>query len=153
MTAGELCNREVIVTTPETGIGEAAKLMREHHVGTLVVVERQSGRARPLGILTDRDLVIEVLAEEVPAAEITVGDVMNANPMRVRASDGLWDTLQIMRGQGIRRIVVVEQDDALAGILAMDDVIALLAEEITLLAKLIAREQSREQKVRPAKQP
>jgi len=150
MTAGELCNREVIITTPDIGIHEAAKLMRVHHVGTLVVVDPQPGQALPLGILTDRDLVIEVLAEDVPLEEVTVGDVMNSNPTRVQTTDGLWDTLQIMRGQGIRRILVVEQDGALAGILALDDVIALLAEETTLLAKLIAREQSREQRARPA---
>ena len=92
MNAGELCNREVVTTGRDTGITEAAKLMRDHHVGSLVVVEEKDGRPEPVGILTDRDIVMEVIAEDVGVADVAVGDVMSYALLKVNEKDTVFDT-------------------------------------------------------------
>ena len=124
--------------------------MRKHHVGTLVVVDesKKMGNAIPVGILTDRDIVIEVIAEEVALNTIIVGDVMSDELLTVREVDGIWETMQRMRGRGIRRVPVVNEAGELAGILAIDDLLELLAEELADLSKLIKREHHREQETR-----
>jgi CBS domain-containing protein len=149
MSVGELCNREVIVIEPEGEVRAAARLMREHHVGDLVVVKREGSTSIPVGILTDRDLVVEILAQDVDAADVTVGDVMSGDLVTARATDDLWDTLERMRARAVRRVPVVDAAGGLVGILAADDVLELLAEGITDLATLIGRERRQESERRP----
>lgn len=149
MTIGTICNRDTIFTTRSGSIVEAAQLMREHHVGDLVVVDEQAGRRVPVGIVTDRDLVVEILAKQVEPGAVTIGDIMSTELVIARESDGLFDTLQRMRAKGVRRVPVVDAGGALAGIVAVDDFLDLLSEEITALARLVSREQARERTVRP----
>jgi len=99
MSIGEICNRETVFTTKDSSISQAAQLMREQHVGDLVVVEEKGGRRIPVGILTDRDLVIEILAKGVDMNAVTVGDVMSSELLTARESDGLYETLQRMRAK------------------------------------------------------
>ena len=148
MNAGELCNRNVVTTERETGIAEAARLMRDHHVGSLIVVENRDGRAEPVGILTDRDIVIEVIAEEVGLDEVSVGDVMSYALLKVNERETVFDTAQRMRARGVRRVPVITDSGELAGILALDDILELLSEELSLLARLTSRETEQEQKKR-----
>ncbi len=149
MSAGKYCNREVVVVSKTAGIAEAARLMREYHVGDLVVVEERAGKRIPIGIVTDRDLVIEVLAEDVDPGTLAVGDVMSFELATARETDDLLDTIKAMRAKGVRRLPVVATDGALVGILAIDDLIDIFAEHLTDLAALIRREQMREQRQRP----
>lgn len=148
MLVGKLCNREVVFVEPDTSIAEAARLMREHHVGGLVVTREKSGKRVPVGIVTDRDLVIEVMAEGVEMGDITVGDIMSDQLVTAREGDDLMETLKMMRARGIRRLPVIDDDGALAGILTVDDLIDLIAEQVADLARLIAFEQKREQERR-----
>ena len=145
MSVGEICNREVVVTGPDTSIAAAARLMREHHVGDLVVVESAAERPGPVGIVTDRDLVVEVLAEEVAPESVTVRDVMSDTLLTARAQDGLWESLGRMRARGVRRMPVLDAQGVLAGIVSVDDLLDLLAGELTDLVKLVGREREREQ--------
>ncbi len=148
MLVGKICNREVVFVEPDTSIAEAARLMREHHVGGLVVVQEKTGKRVPVGIITDRDLVIEVIAEGVDMSDITVGDIMSDQLVTAREGDDLLETLKMMRARGIRRLPVIDDDGALAGILTVDDLIDLFSEQIADLARLIAFEQKREQERR-----
>ena len=148
MLVGKICNRDVVFVEPDTAIAEAARLMREYHVGGLVVTKEKSGKRVPVGIITDRDLVIEVIAEGVEMGDISVGDIMSDRLVTAREGDDLLETVKIMRAQGIRRMPVIDDDGALAGILTVDDLIDLFSEEITDLARLIALEQKREQERR-----
>ena len=148
MSIGEICNRETVFATTDSSIQQAAQLMREHHVGDLVVVEEKAGRRVPVGILTDRDLVIEILAKDVSANNVTVGDVMSSELMTARESDGLYETMQRMRAKGVRRVPVVDTNGALVGIVTVDDLLDLLADELTALARLLSREQAREHQKR-----
>ena len=149
MTIGTICNRDTVFTTRNSSIVDAAQLMRDHHVGDLVVVDEQAGRRVPVGIVTDRDLVIEILARQVEPGSVTIGDIMSGELVTARESDGLFDTLQHMRAKGVRRVPVVDAGGALAGIVAVDDFLDLLAEEISALARLVSREQTRERTARP----
>jgi CBS domain-containing protein len=144
-TIASICNRSVAFTTRETTVAAAAKLMRHGHVGSLVVVDRMNGGKRmPIGIVTDRDIVVEVIATGLDPAVITVGDIMAQEIVVGRESDSVLETLEIMRFKGVRRLPTVGPDGQLIGIVTVDDLLEVLAEELSELAKIVAHEQSRE---------
>ena len=149
MKIGKVCNREVIVTGKGSNVLEAAKLMRQHHVGSLLVISRDSDGNRPVGIITDRDIVVEVLAEEVPLNKIAVEDLMTKSLIVANEDDDLFDTVRKMRVKAVRRIPVIDAKGLLVGIFTMDDLIELLHEELGNIVSLVSREQKMEQKQRP----
>lgn len=149
MSVGEICNRDVIVIGSRDTVQEAARRMREHHVGALVVTEERAGVAVPIGLVTDRDLVVEVLAEDVDPDTVVVGDIMSRELLTAREADGIWETVQRMRNKGVRRVPVLSAHGGLAGIVAMDDLVELFTEELVQLSKLVVREQAREIRARP----
>lgn len=144
MPIGEVCNREVVVVQPDDTTLEAARLMRQHHVGDVVVVEDRGDVRAPVGIVTDRDLVVEIVAPELNQTAITVGDIMVPGLATVKENTGVFEAIQYMRTKGVRRLPVVDDNGGLVGILALDDLLELLAEELSALAKLVAREQKKE---------
>ncbi len=144
MSVGELCNREVVIAERTLPVSEAARLMRSHHVGDLVVVEDKGSRRHPVGIVTDRDIVVEVVAAGVNPEALKVGDIMGPEVATVREGEGLFEALRYMRDKGVRRLPVVDGSGALVGILTLDDLLGLLAEEMTELAKLVSHERQRE---------
>lgn len=148
MSAGEYCNRSVVVISREASIQEAAELMRKHHVGDLVVVEERADRNRPVGLVTDRDIVVELIAKGVDLDSVIVGDIMSFELLAAGEDDDLLFTIKRMRAKGVRRIPVLDRGGALIGILALDDVIDLLAEMLVDVARIIVREQKREQETR-----
>ncbi|MFA5941470.1 MAG: CBS domain-containing protein [Sinimarinibacterium sp.] len=149
MRVGEYCNREVIVAGRTTGVLEAARLMRRYHVGNLVVVERERSGNRPVGIVTDRDLVVEVLAQDAPAAHLALDDVMSAHLATALVDDDVLETLRRMRSLGVRRMPVVDGSGLLIGILAVDDLLELMAGSLHEIVGLIAREVTTEEQRRP----
>ena len=148
MPIGEFCNREVVYATRETSIPEAAQLMRQYHVGDLVVVDETEGKRVPVGIVTDRDIVIEIISQSLDLNEFNVGDIMSPQLVSVQEKEGVFEAIRLMRAKGIRRIPVVNQDGELEGIVSADDILDLLAEEMAELAKVAPREQEREAKTK-----
>jgi len=144
MPIGEICNREVIIVQRDDTVLQAAKLMRQHHVGDLLVVEERGGRRVPVGIVTDRDLVVEIIAPELDSTVITVSDIMVTKLATVKESNGVFEAIQYMRSKGIRRLPVVDDDGGLVGIVTLDDLLVLLADELGALARLVEREQKNE---------
>ena len=145
MRAGEFCTREVTVVGRESTVVEAARLMRDYHVGDLVVIEERDGERVPVGILTDRDIVVEVIAEEADfLPSLTVGDIMSMDLMTAREDESLSDVLKSMCSHGVRRIPVVNDRGGLEGILSIDDLIEQVCEELTDITRLIAWQQKRE---------
>ena len=122
--------------------------MRRYHVGDLVVVDEVQGRRVPVGMVTDRDLVVEVIAREQPFASCTVSAVMSATVVCVPETAGVIEAIQLMRSHGVRRVPVVDAGGALVGILAADDLLDLLAEELSALARIAPRGQEREERAR-----
>jgi CBS domain-containing protein len=149
MTAGEYCNREVIITDKNTAVSEAAVLMRQHHVGDLVIVEKQDGKTLPVGIITDRDLVIEVIAQNIDAQSLSVKDIMSTELVTVNEKETLLNVLEIMQKKSVRRIVVIDDTGTLQGLLTADDAIELITEAMNNLTKLVKHEITREEKQRP----
>lgn len=148
MSAGEYCNRDVVVVSKTEQVQEAITLMRNHHVGDVVVVEQAKHGVVPVGILTDRDIVLEILAEDVDLNTVSIGDVMSYELVTVNESNTLIDTLKLMRQKGIRRIPVVNEKGTLEGLLSVDDLLELLAEQLNDLVALISKEQNSESRRR-----
>jgi CBS domain-containing protein len=146
ITAGELCIRQVVICGSGDTVLEAARRMRDHHVGSVIVVADTQGPRKPVGILTDRDVVIgPVAAGQRDLGAIAVGDVMTAQLVTAREDDSVADALKRMRVHGLRRLPVVDGAGELQGLIAFDDLIDFLSEEMTDLAELIARERRREE--------
>ena len=151
MRIKEICSRVVVVAEPHTDLREAARLMRDHHVGALVVIEKREGVARPVGIVTDRDIVVEVVAATgVTPESLTVRDVMSSDLVLAREADGVFEAVERMQDSGTRRLPVVSADGVLVGILTLDDVLRMLAGEMTALAIAAQRSLVRETRSRSA---
>lgn len=148
MFAGEYCNRDVVIAESSASLRSAIQLMRDHHVGDVLVVEKVAGHNTPVGILTDRDIVVEVLAQDVDIDSVTVGDVMSDQLVTVTEDTGLAETLDMMRAHGIRRLPVIDRTGSLQGIISIDDFLELLAEQVQKLAILVKTEQRHEKRLR-----
>lgn len=148
MPIGEFCNRVVVVADRKTTVMEAARLMREHHVGNIVVVNETNGINFPVGVVTDRDIVLEIVVNGLDPDTVLLGEIMAAGFVTVRERDGVFETMQLMRQKGVRRLPVIDDKGALAGIVAVDDLIGLLAEEMSELSRLIEHEQVHEAEIR-----
>lgn len=149
MPLGELCNKEVVTAQSEDSVLQAAQLMRQNHVGTVIVTESRNGMSVPIGIVTDRDIIMEVVAPELDPEVMTVGDIMALEFTTVKESAGLFEAIQHMRNMAVRRLPVVDDTGALVGIVTLDDLLVLLANELHALARLVTREQQKEIHTRP----
>lgn len=140
MPIKDFCNRKVVCISPDATVSAAARLMKQQHVGELVVMQKPEHRGSPLGVLTDRDLVIHVLAEGIAPDETRVRDVMMLEPRALRGSDGVLEATEAMEQTGIRRLPVIDDDGNLTGIVSADDLYDLLATEFSNLARISARQ-------------
>lgn len=148
MALGQLCQREAVTTKAGSTIRDAARLMRERHVGALVVVEEHAGSRRPTGILTDRDIALEVVARDRDPDQTRVAEVMIHDPTCADEDAGVWETICLMRDRAVRRMPVLTRRGALLGIVTYDDLVGLLADELGALARVVPREQRVERAVR-----
>ena len=137
----------IVVIPRDRSVQEAAILMREHHVGDLVVVGADE-QAAPLGIITDRDIVIGVVAPQLDPAVVTVGDIVSRALETVPLQASVFETIDRMRRHGVRRLPVVNADGALVGIVAFDDLLRIVANAADALANVPATEQQVEVRTR-----
>ncbi|MBS04669.1 MAG: histidine kinase [Gammaproteobacteria bacterium] len=143
MPVRDICNRNVVVTGRDTTVSDGATLMRNMHIGDLVVAETDDDN-RPIGLVTDRDIVVEVVAAGLDPTSLTVGDIMSDSIESVRGDKDFWDALDHMRQRGIRRQPIVDAQGDLEGILTLDDALGLVGEAIDSLSGLIRNEVERE---------
>lgn len=148
MTLKTICNRDVLIAQKHDTLVKAAQLMREYHAGNVVIIEERNGLRYPIGIVTDRDIVIELIAKEVDINSVSIGDVMYREITVAKENDDVNETIRIMRQKGIRRLPVVDGGGALVGIVTLDDLIDLIAEQLKDLAELIGKQQNLEKKYR-----
>jgi len=130
MSLRRICITEVVIVAEDTRVLELARLMGKEHVGSVVVVKDK----RPIGILTDRDIVLKVVAAERDPADVQAKEIMSADPVSVGIDDDPLDATRIMRDWGLRRLPVIDAQGALLGIVTFDDLLLLLAGEIWNLA-------------------
>jgi CBS domain-containing protein len=148
MSIKECCNIDVVCCGPDAPIPDVAALMRKYHVGDVIVVKDQDGSRMPIGIMTDRDIVIETIALDVGPDAFTVGDLMSTPVATVREDAGFVETLRLMREQKVRRMPVVTATGTLFGIITADDIIKLLATELSLMAVAIDEQPAHERRLR-----
>jgi CBS domain-containing protein len=149
MNVGSICKRNVVVAPTREMIVDAARRMRMLHVGTVIVVEEREGKRMPVGILTDRDIVLSLVAsnaEHLPF--LTVKDAMSDDLLTAAEDTSLSDALRLMQERGVRRLPVVDHVGALVGIVTADDVIRFLAEELGQVVKLMNHEEQTERRYR-----
>lgn len=142
MNVGDLCQRTVVTIGVDDDLLQAARLMREKHVGYLIVIEPPSpaADAKPVGVLTDRDIVVSVVACAADPATLRVGDVMTTQPLTVSDQAGLPVALEQMRRIGVRRLPVVGHRGELTGVLSIDDALASLTTELESITASIRKE-------------
>ncbi len=148
MLLREICIPDVVYCTADTTAASAARLMRERHVGDVVVVEDADGDQTPIGVVTDRDLIVEGLAKERDAAKIKVRDIMRTPVVVARTTEDASRALERMRVHGVRRIPVMDEHLRLAGIFCLDDLVKRLAADTAALAEILSGEQDRERRRR-----
>jgi CBS domain-containing protein len=132
---GEICTKPVVTTIATASVRDAARLMRQKKVGAIVVVNNN----RPAGILTDRDIAVSVVADGRDPSAITVGDIMHRDLTVIRAEKGLMDAAKMFAAKGVRRLPVVDQKGKVMGILALDDLLMLLGDEMGHVASALQR--------------
>ena len=114
--------------------------MRNHHVGDVIVVDRKDNKLVPVGIVTDRDLVVQVIAQAVAPAGLAARDLMNEDLVTAEENEDVYDAIWHMRSKGIRRLPVVDAHKFLIGVLTVDDVVEFLAEELAQVARIVPRQ-------------
>ena len=134
MSVGKICTRTVFTTTPTEKVRRAARLMLEHNVGSLVVVELGGA---PVGLLTDRDIAIRCVAEEMDPDTTAVSQVMTSPVTTIQEDTPIEDAIRKMEASQVRRLVVVDYSDRLAGLLSLDDVLELLGEESETIGRVL----------------
>ena len=145
LTAGDICTRNVVCSDRGMMVDDAARLMRTHHTGTLVVVEERSPRERiVVGMVTDRDIATRVVALDRDVHAFRVSDIMTPDVVTVREQDSLLDVLAVLRGKRVRRVPVTGARGELIGIVAIDDVLSAVAEQMQALAGAVGAAQRHE---------
>jgi signal-transduction protein with cAMP-binding, CBS, and nucleotidyltransferase domain len=153
MYLSEICTRDVVTCARGAGVQALAQLMRDGHVGDVVVVDPGQGGAVPVGIVTDRDLVVRVLAKGLDIDAVTAGDLMGAPLTAAFDSDGVYDAISHMRSRGIRRLPVVDARGILLGVVTMDDIAAHLAAELADMVRIVPSQGRRERQPLGGAQP
>ena len=148
MNIGEICTIQTVTCTRDETVQGAALLMRKHHVGDLVVIDHPDGEVVPVGILTDRDIVVSVIALGLDPAGLQVDDIMSDDLLTCSEGDDVYETIEHMRLRGIRRVPVVNSAGGLTGIVSADDLLAFLAEEMGDLSRIGASGQAHEKRAR-----
>jgi CBS domain-containing protein len=128
MSLERFCRKPVVTASPNQSLHEAALNMRDHHVGAIVVVED----GRPIGILTDRDLVMRAIVERRDAATTLVKDVMSRSPTVVHSDQKIDDAIIAVRQAGVRRLPIVDATGKVVGLIALDDLVVLMAGELSV---------------------
>jgi CBS domain-containing protein len=148
MHVADICTTNIVSINAGAALLDAAELMRTRHVGSLPVTADDQPNGAPSGILTDRDIVLAVVAPGVDVASLNVADVMTREPATCRLEDDLFDTIQVMRNAGVRRLPVLDRGGHLTGMVALDDIFHALSMQLGELSRVFAHEQARERVAR-----
>lgn len=148
MPLQDICTPGVACCRPDISVLAAARQMRAAHVGNLVVTEEEEGDQAPLGMLTDRDIVVEVIGRELDPSLVRVRDVMRRPVVIADGSDELPTVIERMRAHGVRRVPVMGAGRRLIGIVTLDDLLRALAAEAGALADIVGNEQAHERRQR-----
>jgi len=148
MLLNEICTPDVVYCGADSTALAAARLMRERHVGDVVVVDEPNGDQTPIGLVTDRDIVVEVIAKEQDPAKVTVREIMRTPVVVAHATEDVSAAVERMKAHGVRRIPVMGESQRLVGILCLDDLLKQMVADAGALVDIVSHEQSREHRTR-----
>ena len=148
MKLKDICVLDAVTCLPSATVAEAARLMRQKHVGDLIVIDDADEEKEPIGIVTDRDIVIEVLALSRDPAAVKVSEIMSTHLVIASASEDMSAALERMRSQGVRRVPVVDDNGLIVGIITLDDLLKAHAEQAQALAHVVMNAQTKESRSR-----
>jgi len=149
MPITEFCVRNVVCASRDTSIVDAAALMRHRHVGDVIVIDQVDDKRVPVGIVTDRDIVVEVVAAGLDPESVKLGDLVPGPPATIEESAGYAETVRQMAVKGVRRLPVVDAAGGLVGIVTLDDMLRQLAGPLSALSELASRGRRYESVLRP----
>jgi CBS domain-containing protein len=148
MNVESICTRDVVSLDGNEPLQRAALLMREHHVGAIVVTASRDGEVHVLGVVTDRDLVIEVLARGGDASQVPVQRLVQGPPVGIAARADLAEAVQAMQAAAARRLLVHDDQGLLVGVLSVDDLLPALVTPLAGLGDVLHRGRQRELQLR-----
>lgn len=148
MPISDLCTERAVTVGEDASLQAVANLMKDHHIGS-VVVTGDDGAGRPVGIITDRDIVIRGIADKLNLERTKARELMSSDLVTVEREQGLYETLRVMKQRGVRRVLVVDRQGALCGIASADDLVQMLGEEMSAIGELFQMQAVREEKERP----
>jgi CBS domain-containing protein len=146
MLLKEFCTTDVAWCTRDTTVLEAARIMREKHLGDLIIVDDPDDEFTPVGLITDRDIVVKVIGNELSASQTRVGDIMRTPLVTASESEDSNAAIGRMRQHGVRRLPVTGRHGKLAGIVTLDDLLKRLRSEVDSLLDIVAKEQDQERR-------
>lgn len=144
LSVGAICTRIVTAVEGSTPLTEAAHLMRRDHIGCVVAIDAKDDGSKPVGILTDRDIVVATLALDLDARQLQVEDIMTREPVTIGEDEPLMAAVDAMRVHGVRRMIVTSRDGALVGMLSFDDVLAAMAIQLNAMTEALVTGRMRE---------
>ncbi len=145
----DICNRDVVFAGSGATVATAARLMREHHVGDVVIVDRTDDERMPIGIVTDRDIVVEVIAAGIDPEAVKLGDLVSWGELvTLQETDTLADAIKLMHDKGVHRVPVIDRAGVLVGIVSSNDLLPRFAGELSQLAELATLGRQREARTR-----
>ncbi len=144
MLLREVCTTDVIFCGRDTSALEAARMMRKKHIGDIVVVDDPDEECLPVGLITDRDIVVKVLGNELDPVKTTVGKIMRTPLVTASETEDSAQAIARMRAHGVRRLPVTGQRGRLVGIVTLDDLLRLIAADTSALLDIVTKEQDRE---------
>lgn len=145
----DLCDGKKISVQKGTSLQKAAAVMQDKHIGSVVVVDPKA-HDKPIGILTDRDIVLKAAAKDASMSKTLVEEIMSTHLVKIAHDAGLNDAIKLMQDKAVRRILVVDREDRLCGVLSSDDLIQLVGQELNRIGDLYQRQARNEEKVRVA---
>jgi CBS domain-containing protein len=140
MRIGEICSRDVLTVEPDEPLAKCARVMEDASVGSVVVVDRSRGFARPIGIVTDRDMLRGQFDRRADLFCLSAGDVMTANPLVLREDCDVRNAIERMGERAVRRVPVVDDGGELVGIATFDDLLPAIAGQIAAIGALISQQ-------------
>jgi CBS domain-containing protein len=150
MDLASLCKRRIVTIDRSASLQQAAALMREYHVGSLVVTEAQDEGARVCGLVTDRDLAIEVLARGIDTTRASVGQLPDGKLVSAPAHADIDDAIALMQAHGVRRLLVRDDNGNLIGLVSFDDLLQAFGDRLGGLAEVVRKGIERETAERQA---
>jgi CBS domain-containing protein len=139
MTIGKICRSDVVTVPEKTTIQEAAQMMKEKNVGCLLVVRYQDNDYDPVGIITDRDIVVKVLSDKANVEGVMVDEVMSKDLLMLSSELGVKKTIEAMSYKGVRRAPIMDYNQ-IYGIVSVDDLLVMIASELGDLAALVLQQ-------------